>query len=64
MTFLYEKVRTFRKTNETLIKRRKTKKTYVRTGDVLIIENVHSLIKEKEIVRLQLNKGSMEEDVM
>ena len=45
MTLLYEEVRTFRKTNEVLTKRRRTKKTYVRAGDVLTVEDVHSLIK-------------------
>ena len=64
MTLLYEKIYTFRKTNETLVKRRRTKKIRIRTGDVLTIENVHSLIKQKEIVRPQLSRRSMEESVM
>ena len=64
MILLYEKVRTFRKINKVLIKRRKTKKIRIRTEDVLTIENVHSLIKQKEIVRPQLSKRSMKESVI
>ena len=41
----------FRKINQALIKRRRTKKTRIRTRDVLIVEDVYSLIKQKEIVR-------------
>ena len=51
MTLLHEKIRILRKINETLTKRRKTKKTYVRVENVLTIKNVHNLIKQKEIVR-------------
>ena len=45
MTLLHEKIRILRKINEVLVKRRRTKKIYVRIGDVLTVENVHSLIK-------------------
>ena len=51
MTLLHKKIRTFRKINETLIKRRRTKKIRIRTRNVFIIENVHNLIKQKKIVR-------------
>ena len=51
MTLLYEEVRTFRKTNQVLIKYRRIKKTRIRVGDVLTVKNVHSLIEQKEIVR-------------
>ena len=51
MTLLHKKIRTFCKTNQVLIKRRRTKKTRIRTGDTLIVEDVHSLIEQKEIVR-------------
>ena len=64
MTLLHKKIRILRKTNKILIKRRRTKKTYVRVGDTLTVEDVHSLIKQKEIVRSQLSKRSMEESVM
>ena len=64
MILLHKKVRILRKVNETLIKRRRTKKTYIRTGGVLTVENVHSLIKQKEIVRPQLSGRSMEGGVM
>ena len=52
MTLLHKKVRTFRKINETLVKRRKVKKIRIRVRGVLTIEDVYSLIKQKEIVRL------------
>ena len=45
MTLLHKKIRTFRKTNQTLIKRRRTKKTRIRARGVLTVKNVHSLIK-------------------
>ena len=45
MTLLYKKVRILYKTNQALIKRRRIKKIRIRTGDVLIVENVHSLIE-------------------
>ena len=51
MTLLYKKIRTFRKINQTLVKRRRTKKTRIRTRGVLTVKDVHSLIKQKEIVR-------------
>ena len=51
MTLLYEKIRTFRKINQTLIKRQRTKKTRIRARDVFIVKNVYSLIEQKEIVR-------------
>ena len=51
MTLLHKKIRILRKINKVLIKRRRTKKIRIRVRDVLIIENVHSLIKQKEIVR-------------
>ena len=51
MTLLYKKIRILRKTNQILTKRRKTKKTRIRAGDVLIIKDIHSLIKQKKIVR-------------
>ena len=51
MTLLYEKIRILYKTNQILIKRQRTKKTRVRAEDILTVEDVHSLIKQKEIVR-------------
>ena len=51
MTLLHKKIRIFYKTNQTFTKCRKTKKTYIRVGDVLIVENIHNLIEQKEIVR-------------
>ena len=64
MTLLHKKICMFYKTNQTLIKCRKTKKTRVRTRDVLTVEDVHSLIEQKEIVRQELNKRLVEEDVV
>ena len=51
MTLLYEKVRTFRKTNQILIKRQRIKKTRIRTESILTVKNTYSLIEQKEIVR-------------
>ena len=45
MTLLHEEIRTFRKTNQTLVKRRRAKKTRVRIRDALTVEDVHSLIE-------------------
>ena len=64
MTLLYKKIRILRKTNETLVKRQRIKKTRIRTGDVLTIEDIHNLIKQKEIVRSQLSKRSIKEDIV
>ena len=64
MILLHKKIGILRKINKILIKRRRTKKIRIRVRDVLTIENVHSLIKQKEIVRSQLSKRSMEGDVM
>ena len=64
MTLLHEKVRILRKTNKTLTKRRRTKKTHVRVEGALTVEDVHSLIKQKEIVRSQLSERSMKENIV
>ena len=64
MTLLYKKIRILRKTNKTLVKRRRTKKIRVRTKDILTVEDVHSLIKQKEIVRSQLSKRSVKENIV
>ena len=64
MTLLYKKIRILYKTNKVLVKRRRTKKIYVRIKDTLTVENVHSLIKQKEIVRSQLSGRSVEEDIV
>ena len=45
MTLLYEEVRTLRKTNQALTKRRRTKKTRVRARGALTVKDVHSLIE-------------------
>ena len=64
MTLLHKKIRILRKTNQILIKRRRVKKIRIRTGDILIVENVHNLIKQKEIVRQQLSRRSMKEIII
>ena len=64
MTLLHKEVRMLRKTNEALTKRRRTKKIHVRARGALTVEDVHSLIKQKEIVRPQLSGRSMEGDVI
>ena len=64
MTLLYKEIRTFYKTNQVLIKYQEIKKIRIRTRDVFIIENVHNLIKQKEIVRQQLSKKSVKEIII
>ena len=64
MTLLYKKVRTFRKTNQVLVKRQRTKKIRIQTRDVLTVKDVHSLIKQKEIVRQQLNRRWVKENIV
>ena len=64
MTLLYKKIRMFHKINQILIKYRRIKKIYVQVRNVLTIENVYSLIKQKEIVRQQLSKRSIKEDIV
>ena len=64
MTLLHKKIRILRKTNQVLIKRRRIKKTYIRIRDVFIVKNLYSLIEQKEIVRQQLNKRSVKEDIV
>ncbi len=61
---LYEEVRTLRKANEAFAKRRRAKKTYVRAGGALSIEDACSLIEQKEAVRQQSSKRSVEGDVV
>ena len=63
MTLLHEKIRMFYKTNQILTKRRRIKKTRIRTKDVLTVENVHNLIEQKEIVRQQLSRRSVKETI-
>ena len=45
MTLLHKKVRILRKTNQVLVKHRRTKKIRIRAGGVLTVKDVHSLIK-------------------
>ena len=64
MILLYKKIRTFYKINLILIKRQRIKKIRIRIEDTFTVENVHSLIKQKEIVRQQLSKRSVEESIV
>ena len=64
MTLLYKEIRSLYKINEILTKRRRTKKIYIRVKSILTVEDVHSLIKQKEIVRLQLSERSVKEDIV
>ena len=45
MIFLYNEVRTFRKVNEAFTKHWKVKKTHVRIGNTLSIEDTFGLIE-------------------
>ena len=51
MTLLHEEIRILYKINQTLVKRQRTKKIHIQAKDILTIEDVHSLIEQKEIVR-------------
>ena len=51
MILFHEEIRILYKINETLTKRRRTKKTHIRTKGILTVKDVHNLIKQKEIVR-------------
>ena len=64
MTLLHKKIRTFRKINKILTKHQRVKKIRIRVKDVLTIKDVHNLIKQKEIVRSQLNRRSIKEDIV
>ena len=60
MTLLHEEVRTLRKANEALAKRRRAKKTRVRAGGALTVEDARNLIEQKEAVQRQSGKRSAE----
>jgi hypothetical protein len=60
MTLLREEVRTLRKANEALAKRRRAKKTRVQAGGALTVEDALDLIKQKDIVRRQPGGRSAE----
>ena len=48
MTLVHAEVRTLRKANEALSKRRRAKKTHVRQGGALVIEDATDLIAQKD----------------
>ena len=58
MTLLREEVRTLRKANEALAKRRRAKRTRVQAGGALTIEDALSLIKQKDTSKQQLGRRS------
>ena len=49
VTLLIAEVRTLRKANEALSKRRRAKKTRVRQGGALTIEDVQDVLAQKEV---------------
>ena len=51
MTLLREEVRTLRKANEALAKRRRAKKTRVQAGGALTVEDALDLIKQKDVAK-------------
>ena len=63
MTLLREEVRTLRKANEALAKRRKAPKTRVRAGGALSVEDAHSLIEQREAIRERSSGRSTEGSV-
>jgi hypothetical protein len=48
-TLLATKVRTLRKANEALSKRRRARKNRIRQGGVLTIEDVHDILAQEEV---------------
>jgi hypothetical protein len=58
MTLLHEEVRTLRKANEALTKRRRAKKTRVRAGGALSVEDALVLIEQRDTVRPQSGQTS------
>jgi hypothetical protein len=51
MTLLREEVRTLRKANKVLAKRRRAKKTRVQAGGALTVEDALDLIKQKDVAK-------------
>jgi hypothetical protein len=49
VTLLIAETRTLRKANEALSKRRRAKKTRLRQGGALIVEDAHDIIAQKEV---------------
>jgi hypothetical protein len=49
MTLLSTEVRTLRAANEALSKRRRAKKTYVRQGGTLTVEDAQDIIAQKDV---------------
>jgi hypothetical protein len=59
MTLMCEEVRTLRKANEALAKRRRAKKTRVRAGGALSVEDALDLIEQKDAGKRQLDGRSL-----
>ena len=53
MTLLYDEVRSFRKANLALSKRRRAKKTRVRAGGAFSVEDALQLIEQKDVGKQQ-----------
>ena len=64
MTLLHKKIRILYKTNQTLVKRRKTNKTYIRIRNVLTIKDVYNSTIQKEIIKQQLSKRLIKENIV
>ena len=64
MTLLHEEVRTLRKANEALAKRRRAKKTRVQAGGALSVGDALGLIEQKDAVRQQSSRRLVEEGVV
>ena len=64
MILLHKEIRILCKINKVLVKRRRTKKIRIRVEGILTVEDVHSLIKQKEIVQSQLSGRSVEGDIV
>ena len=62
MTLMYKELRTFRKANEALSKRRRAKRTRLQDGGSLNLEEAQVLIAKKEAKRSKRQKLSEEGD--
>lgn len=59
---LRDRVRVLEKANKSLAKRRRAKRTRLKAGWALIIEDAHDLIAQKDSIRQQLGRRSTRGD--
>lgn len=60
-TLLASEIRTLRKANEALSKRRRAKKSRIRQGGALTVEDAHNILAQKEVDKqIRCDKRSSE----